>query len=72
MDFIVITDTNDKKIILNINNIVSLEVSHPREDSTMTIIETSVYGTRYYVNGDITKEFTKLITAKNGTISSVK
>lgn len=71
MDFIAVTDSNGEKVILNLNNVVSFKVSHPREDCTLTTIETTSFGCRYYVNGDITKELWKLMKANNNMITNL-
>lgn len=71
MNFIVVTDSDNEKIVLNLDNVVSFKVSHPREDCTLTTIETTSFGCRYYVDGDITKELWKSMKANNNTITNL-
>lgn len=71
MNFVVITDTNNEKVVLNLNNVVSFKVSHPREDCILTTIETTSFGCRYYIDGDITKELWKLMKANNNTLTNL-
>ena len=71
MNFITVTNTNNEKVILNTSNIVSFHVTHPKENQSLTTIETTSFGCRYYVNGDITKELSTVVKAQGGTMVSI-
>lgn len=71
MNFFTVTNVDGDKVVLNVDNIVSFHVTHPREDSVMTKIETTSFGCRYYVEGDITKELSAAVKACDGHVTTI-
>lgn len=69
MKFIKIKTEKNETVYINVNLIISVRIVHPRPESTLSEIEVSKMATRYYVLGDISKQFEKAVNSeRNGVI----
>ena len=68
MKFIKIkTAVKNELVVINVDLIISLCLTHPTPDSTWTQIEVAKMASRYYVDGNIIPGFEKVISSsKNG------
>lgn len=67
MKFVKIKTVKGETVVLNMNLVISIRVTHPTPDSVWTEIDVARMASKFYISGDTTKEFEKVInSSKDG------
>lgn len=72
MKFVKIKTVKGETVVLNMNLVISIRVTHPTPDSVWTEIDVARMASKFYISGDITKEFEKVINSSKDGIFDLR